>query len=356
MDTGELRWRGYAWAVGASAACTAAGVAMSARFDVVNIAMLYLLVVVLVALNYSKGAAIVASVLCMLAFNYFFTSPRFTFRVDDPQYLLTFAIILAVGLIVSGLTQSARRQARRQAELAAEADTERMRSALLASISHDLRTPLAVLSGASSALAERGEQMSTEERKSLSESLYRQATNLSEHVAKVLQMTRLEAGSVHIERDWAAIAEIVDSALRRLSERLVSHHVLVEMPDDLPLVRVDASLIEQAIVNLVENAIRHTPEGTVVRIRASSTPAKIVLSVMDSGPGIPEADLSRVFLKFQHGGSQTGVGLGLAICSAIVRLHGGRISAERNADGGMAFRISIDIEPPPAPPTEGNSE
>jgi two-component system, OmpR family, sensor histidine kinase KdpD len=222
MDIGEFRWRGYAWAVGASAACTAAGVAMSAHFDVVNIAMMYLLAVVLVALRSSKGAAIVASVLCMLAFNYFFTSPRFTFRVDDSQYLLAFAIILAVGVVVSGLMESARMQARRQSELVAEAETERMRSALLASISHDLRTPLAVLTGASSTLAERGEQMSAEVRKSLSESLYRQATHLSEHVAKVLQMTRLEAGNVHIARDWAAIAEIMDSALRRISEELVN--------------------------------------------------------------------------------------------------------------------------------------
>jgi two-component system, OmpR family, sensor histidine kinase KdpD len=357
MDTGAFRWRGYAWAIGACAACTAVGLAMSVRFDVLNIAMIYLLAVVLVALRYSTGAAILASVLCMLAFNYFFTSPRFTFRIDDSQYLLAFAVILAVGLIVSGLTSAAREQARRQSELAAEAETERMRSALLASISHDLRTPLAVLTGASSTLAERGEQMSAEERKSLSESLYRQATNLSEHVAKVLQMTRLESGGVHIERDWAAIAEIVESALRRIAAQLANHHVLVDIPEDLPLVRVDASLFEQAIVNLLENAARHTPAGTVVRVQASSTPTHIELSVGDFGPGMPEADLEHVFEKFhRRAGSHTGVGLGLAICSAIVRLHGGRVSAERNADRGMTFRMSIGTEAPPTPPTEGEAE
>ena len=313
--------------------------------------------VVLVALRYSRGAAILASLLCMLAFNYFFTSPRFTFRIDDSQYLLAFAIILAVGLIVSRLTNAARAQARRQSELAAEAEAERMRSVLLASVSHDLRTPLAVLTGASSTLAERGEQMSAEERKSLSESLYRQATNLSEHVAKVLQMTRLESGSVHIERDWAAITEIVDSALRRTAAQLAKHHVLVDIPEDVPLIRVDASLFEQAIVNLLENAARHTPPGTVVQVRASPTASQIELSVGDSGPGIPEADLEHVFQKFHHrAGSHTGVGLGLAICSAIVRLHGGRVSAQRNADRGTTFRISIGIEAPPTPPTEVEAE
>jgi two-component system sensor histidine kinase KdpD len=196
--------------------------------------------------------------------------------------------------------------------------------------------------------------MSAEERTSLSESLYRQATNLSEHVAKVLQMTRLESGSVHIDRDWAAIAEIVDSALRRTAVQLANHHVLVEMPDDLPLVRVDASLFEQALVNLLENAARHTPPGTVVRVRASATHSQIEISVEDSGPEIPEADLEHLFQKFHHrAGSHTGVGLGLAICSAIIRLHGGRVSAQRNVDRGMTFRISIGIEAAPTPPTEG---
>jgi two-component system sensor histidine kinase KdpD len=356
MDTGGFCWRGYALAVGACAACTAAGLAMSGRFDVLNIAMIYLLAVVLVALRYSKGAAILASVLCTLAFNYFFTSPRFTFRIDDAQYLLAFAIILAVGLIVSGLTDAARAQARRQSELTAEAESERVRSALLASISHDLRTPLAVLTGASSTLAERGEQMSVEERKSLSESLYRQATNLSEHVAKVLQMTRLESRSVRLARDWAAIAEIIDSALRRVAAQLANHHLLVDIPEDLPLVRVDASLFEQAVVNLLENAARHTPPGTVVRVQVSSMADQIELSVSDSGPGMSGPDLERVFQKFHHGaGSHTGVGLGLAICNAIVRLHGGRVTAERNPDRGMSFRISIGLEAPPATPTEGEA-
>src|SRR6188472_2879171 len=141
---------GYAWALAATAACTAAGLAMRGRFDLVNIAMVYLLAVVIIALRYSRGPAIAAAVLCVAAFDFLFVPPAGAFTVHDAQYLLTFAIMLAVGLVIAGLKDSLRKQAEARARLALDAETERMRSALLASISHDLRTPLAIMTGASS--------------------------------------------------------------------------------------------------------------------------------------------------------------------------------------------------------------
>jgi two-component system sensor histidine kinase KdpD len=323
-------------------------------FDTVNIAMLYLLAVVVVALRYTRGPAIAASVLCLLAFNFFFVPPRYTFAVDDPQYLLAFAIILAVGMIVSRLTESARQQAQRENHLEADAQNERVRSALLASISHDLRTPLTVLSGASSILVEQAERMSVEERRHLSESIYGQVTSLTEHVAKVLQMTRLESRDIRIDRDWIAIPEIADSALRRLVDRLKGHHVLVDFPDELPLVFADAALIEQVLVNFLENAAQHTPAGTIVRIRASFAQPEVTVSVEDSGPGIPKGELDEVFKKFHqgHADARTGLGLGLAICRAILKLHGGRVWAEAVPGGGTGFRFSLRVEPAPALPVE----
>src|SRR5947209_13498426 len=145
---------------------------MRPRFDLVNIAMVYLLAVVLVAQRYSRGPAIVTTVLSVAAFDLLFVPPQGTFSVNDIQYLLTFAIMLAVGLVISRLAENVRLQAEAQAKLAAAAETERLRSTLLASISHDLRTPLAVMSGASSSLAERGEKLSPEERRALAKSLY----------------------------------------------------------------------------------------------------------------------------------------------------------------------------------------
>jgi two-component system, OmpR family, sensor histidine kinase KdpD len=173
-----------------------------------------------------------------------------------------------------------------------------------------------------------------------------------------LQMTRLEAGAITIERDWVALSEIAGSVLTRLSERLEAHRVIVELPDDLPLVRVDATLIEQALGNLLENCAKHTPAGTIVRLFARREATAIVVTVEDYSGGLSDRDLERVFAKFQRGsveGGGTDIGLGLAICRAIVRLHGGRAWAERVPAGGTAFRFTLPFEEPPAVPAESAS-
>jgi two-component system sensor histidine kinase KdpD len=351
-------WAGYAWAVGATGACTLAGLAMRPRFDPVNIAMVYLLAVVVVALRHPRGAAIATAILCVAAFDFLFVPPEGAFTVDDAQYLLTFAIMLAVALVISNLTERTRRQAREQAALEVQAETERIRSALLASISHDLRTPLAVMSGASSTLAEQGEQLDPDERRALARSVFEKSREMSGHVAKVLQMTRLETGAMQIERDWVSLEEVAASVLDRLRLPLAAHRVMMEIPADLPLVQVDAALIEQALGNLLENAARHTPAGTVVRLRAQRAGSEIVVSVEDYGGGLPEGDVERVFAKFHRGsveGGGSGMGLGLAIARSIVRLHGGRAWAERVPAGGTVFRFALPIDEAPPVPAEAAS-
>ena len=343
-------WAGYAWAVAAAAACTLVGLAMRSRFDTVNIAMVYLVPVVVISLRYSRGAGIFTALLSVAAFDVVFVPPHGAFTVEDAQYILTFAIMVTVAVVISGLTHRNREQAEARARLAIEAQTERVRSALLASISHDLRTPLAVIAGASSTLAERGEGMPPDERQALARSLFSQCREMSERVAKVLQMTRLETGALELERDWAALPEIASSVLRSLEERLAAHHVMLELPADLPLVRVDAALIEQVLANLIENAAKHTPPGTVIRVRAAVSGNELVVSVEDTGGGLPADELERAFAKFQHGGP-SGMGLGLAISRAIVALHSGRIWAER-LDRGCAFRFSLPLEAVPSVPAE----
>jgi len=346
-----MKWPGYAWAAGATALATLAGLAISPRFELANIAMLYLVAVVLIALRFGRGPVVAASILGVVGFNFFFVPPRWTFTVDDPQYLLTFVMMLAVGLIVSGLVESVRAHARAQAGLTLAAETERIRNALLSSISHDLRTPLAVITGASSSLAERGERLPAEERRALAQSIFATSQEMSDLVTKVLQMTRLENGAIALERDWQALDEIVAAVLRRLKERLAHHMVMVDLPADLPLARVDGALIEQALANLLENAERHTPAGTLIRVRAQAKGGELVVSVEDFGPGLPEGDLEQLFAKFQRRGGG-GMGLGLAICRAIVALHGGRIWAERVPGAGTAFRFTLPLELPPEVPAE----
>ena len=349
------KWAGYAWAVAATATSTVAGFAMTGRFDLVNIAMVYLLAVVIIALRFSYGPAILASMTSVAALDYLFVPPLGHFSVDDAQYLLTFLIMLVVALVISHLVESIRHQAKAQSALEVEAETERIRSTLLASISHDLRTPLAVISGASSSLAESGERLSAEDRHALAKSLFTQSRELSDHVAKVLQMTRFEMGTIELEREWTSVGEVAGSALDRLTERMAAHRLIVDLPSDLPLVRVDATLVEQALVNLLENAATHTPPGTVVKLSAKQSNGELLVSVVDYGDGLPDGDVEQLFAKFHvrsAEGTGSGMGLGLAICRAIVRLHGGKVWAERVSGGGAAFHLTLPIESAPAVPEE----
>jgi two-component system sensor histidine kinase KdpD len=320
---------------------------MSPLFELVNIAMVYLLAVVIVALRFGRGPAVATSMLCVSAFDFFFVPPPLTFAVADMQYLVTFAIMLLVGLVISELTTRVRR-----------AENEGLRNALLASVSHDLRTPLAIIVGASSSLAEKGDALPSEERRGLALSILSHARDMSELTANLLQMTRLESASIVIERDWAALSEIAGAVLRRLSHRLASHPVEVRLPADLPLVRVDAALIEQVIGNLLENAVKYPPAGTRVLLRARERSGLLEVSVEDEGPGLPPGDPEELFAKFHRGKSETtvaGAGLGLAICRAIVRLHNGKIWAERLPVGGTAFRFTLPIEQAPDVPPEASA-
>jgi len=346
---------GYAWAAGAVAVCTLVGRAMEPRFDPVNIAMVYLLAVVIVALRFSRGPAVTASLLSVLVFDLEFVPPRGALTVDDAQYLLTFAIMVAVALVVSHLVADARSEAERRAALALETEKERIRSTLLASISHDLRTPLAVMAGASSSLAEESGRLDPGERIELAQNVFDQARRLSDHVAKILQMTRIDTGAIRVERDWVALDELVGTVLARLRPALGARRVIVDLPADLPLVRADAALIEQALANLLENAAQHTPPDTIVRVRGQREAGEVVLTVEDYGGGPEGDDLERVFARFHESlpeGTGAGVGLGLAICRALVKLHGGRTWAERIPGGAIAFRFSLPVEEAPPVPGE----
>jgi two-component system sensor histidine kinase KdpD len=350
MNQGVLR--GYAAAIGAVALATAAGFAMTPRFELVNVAMVYLLAIVCVALRCSRGAAIASAILCIASFDFLFVPPRFTLQVDDAQYMVSFAIMIAVALVISHLVEAGNTRARREAALELEAESERIRGTLLASISHDLRTPLAVIEGASSALVENGERMASADRHALALSVLARTQEMSARVSKLLQMTRLDSGAVALETDWVSMAETAGSALRTLEPTLRAHRLVVQIPNDLPLLRADAALIAQCLENLLENAARHTPRGTVVRVSARVIGQDVVTSVEDYGGNTP-ADLERIFDKFVQGreGSE-GIGLGLAICRAIVKLHGGRIWAEARDGGGTAFRFALPAATMPALPEE----
>jgi two-component system sensor histidine kinase KdpD len=228
------------------------------------------------------------------------------------------------------------------------AETEAIRNALLASISHDLRTPLATITGGAATLAGNLDALSEADRRALATSVSEEATRMSERLTTLLDLVRLETGAIQPRFDEYALEELVGSALHRLDARLQRHRVRTELPETLPLLRVDGRLIEQVLENLLDNAIKYTPEGSEIRIRAQPQTRQVEVSIEDDGPGLPATDPEILFEKFQRGAPESsvgGIGLGLAICRTILGLHGGRIWAENRVPHGAAFRFTIPLEP-----------
>jgi two-component system sensor histidine kinase KdpD len=243
-----------------------------------------------------------------------------------------------------------RAQLAEKAELArVAAETESLRNTLLASISHDLRTPLAVITGASTALIDRSLQLDAAARDRLAQAIDVKAREMSELISNVLDLMRFEAGEVRLRCDWQAMDDLIGAALTRLDGQCGDHVLAIDVPPDLPAVYVDAPLVVQVLVNLLGNALKHTPPGTSIRIAATTLGAFLQLSIEDDGPGLPIGDPERLFAKFQRGREESnvgGAGLGLAICRAIVSAHGGQIDAQRSASGGARFSFSLPTAGP----------
>ncbi len=230
-----------------------------------------------------------------------------------------------------------------------EAETESLRNTLLASISHDLRTPLAVIAGAGSTLADPAGQIDPESRRRLAQSIETRARDMSDLISNVLDLTRLESQRLVLRRDWQTIDDLLGAAYERCGERLRDHKVEFALPADLPAVHVDATLIVQLFANLLENAAKYTPAGTPVTVSALAEDGMLTILVADDGPDCPPGDPERLFDKFQRGRSEsevTGAGLGLAICRAIARAHGGDIRASNRVEGGARFEVTLPIEEP----------
>jgi len=226
-----------------------------------------------------------------------------------------------------------------------EIETEQLRSSLLSSVSHDLRTPLAVITGSTSTLLQKNPAIDEATRQDLLKTVLEEAERLNRLIRNLLDMTRLESGAVKVKKEWMPLEEAVGGALLRLESRLGNREVKVDLPGDLPLVPCDAVLIEQALINLIENAAKYSAKE--IDISAKATTSILTVEVADRGPGIPPGEEERVFEKFHQAdrqGSREGVGLGLTICRAIIGAHGGTIWAANRDGGGAAFRFTLPLE------------
>jgi two-component system sensor histidine kinase KdpD len=275
-------------------------------------------------------------------------------RPEDPAYfampahaalLDTFASQIALALERAQLGEHAQR-----AQL--EVQNERLRNALLSSVSHDLRTPLAVIKGAVTALLEVNPNRSPERREEYLTTISDEASRMNRLVRNLLNMTSLEAGALRARnKEWQPLEEVIGVALNRLDEQLDDRQVHVEIPPDASLVPFDAILVEQVFVNLVENAIKYTPPSSAISISSRRLAHAVEITVADSGPGVPAGEEESIFEKF-HRAARTGpgMGIGLTICRGIVMAHGGTIRYAPAEGGGASFRFTLPLDEagPPA--------
>jgi two-component system, OmpR family, sensor histidine kinase KdpD len=226
------------------------------------------------------------------------------------------------------------------------AESERLRTALFSSLSHDLKTPLASITGAVTALRAGLEPYEPAARDELTATIQDEADRMTRFVTNLLDMTRVEAGGIHLDRDAADIGEVVGTALRRTARVLSGHNVAVDLPLDLPMLLLDVALFEQVLVNLLDNAAKYAPAGSLVTVAGGRAGSGVSLTVSDEGMGLPPGEEERVFDKFYRAAKgdqqRAGTGLGLAICRGFVEALGGTIGAANRTDrSGAVFTVTF---------------
>jgi len=341
---------GYGWSVFSVAVFAAFSGLVSKYLQLSDLVMINLLPVIAISTQFSLGPSLLAAGLSALCFDFFFIPPIFHIAPSDVKSLITLIVMVIVAVVISGLTERTRRQRRAAQAHDLQIETERLRSSLLSAVSHDLRTPLATIFGAGTELLEDGAELAPAERDGLVQAIVEEAAHLDQLVTNLLEVTRLDGGPIEIHRRPEPLDEVVEAALSRLRGRLGDRPVRSRVPEEIPMVPIDAVLMQQVLVNLLENALRYTSDGTPLEIEATCTGTHVMLEVRDRGPGIREEEAERLFERFYRGEGQAprdgGVGLGLTICRAIVHAHGGTIALLNRTDGGATARVTLPLATP----------
>ena len=341
-----LSRRDTALAVGIFAACTA--VCLLLRWldgDSTNASELFLLAVFLIS-RFTGGFfyGIAASLLSVLAVNFLFTFPYFEFNFTIAGYPLTIACMLVVAVVTSAMTS----QIKRQSRLQIEAEREKTRGNLLRAVSHDLRTPLTGILGASSAIADA--ELPPEEARRLARQIGSDAQWLIRMVENLLSVTRVDDGGrpVKLYKQPEAAEEVASAAVVQLKKRFPAQSVRVQVPRELLLVPMDAMLVEQVLLNLLENAVIHGSGATEIQLVVERRGSEAAFTVLDNGCGIDPQLLPRLFEKTicheERGDRRRSLGIGLTVCNTIIRAHSGRMAAANRPDGGAAVGFTLPLE------------
>lgn len=347
------------------------------RVNVTTVALSLLVVILVSATAFGSRPAFLASIAAVFCFNFFFLPPYYTLTIADPQNWVALGAFLVTAVVAGQLSSYARRrteesEARRREierlytelraafEQASQAEalrqSEKLKSALLDAITHDLRTPLTSIKASATTLMEDAVISDKEDRNELLEIINEEADRLNKFIGGMVDLARVEADKLSLRKSWSELNEIIDRAIERAAFRLSNHHVTVELDDELPIVRVDAQSIEEVVYTLLDNAAKYSPEGSDIRIAARRGDGETVeVSVEDKGRGIGPGEREKIFDKFYRApdndihSTGSGLGLGLAIARGIAESQGGRIWVDDGLDGFVTrFVLQVpigDVEP-----------
>ena len=338
-------------AAGILIAATLVGLLFSGlKIPEANIIAVYILGVLIISIITSSWMySFLASVISVLAFNFLFTVPRFSLRAYDPSYPVTFGIMFLVALITGSLASRMKEYARESAQAAMQIEKEQLRADLLRSISHDLRTPLTSISGNASNLLSNENEFSQETRMPIYGDIYDDSMWLIKLVENLLSVTRIEDGRMDLRMSAELMDEVIAEAMRHTDRNRDGRKIEVSSDEEFILGKMDARLIVQVVINLVDNAVKYTPEGAQIRIHTGKKDGMVVVSVSDTGPGIPDEQKSKVFDMFYTGTNRAAdgrrsLGLGLGLCRSIIRAHGGEIWVSDNKPQGAVFTFTLPAE------------
>lgn len=289
---------------------------------------------------------IIAALVSVLAVNFAFTFPFFAFNFTIPANIISAIILLVVTVITCSFTT----KVKMQEVIKAESDKERMRANLLRAVSHDLRTPLTTIYSSSSALLDNYDSFSDEQCKQMIAGIKEDSDWLSRMVENLLSITRLDGAKVDLIKTPTVLDELIDSVLVKFAKRYPNKKIKVELPDDFVVIPMDALLIEQVIINILDNAVQHAEGMTRISLKVFTISGKAIFEIKDNGCGIAEEKLKNIFTGCYSGGTvpsdgrKNNAGIGLSVCASIIKAHGGDIRAENLEEGGCVFRFTLDTE------------
>ncbi len=303
-------------------------------------------VISLVTEGYVYG--ICGALLSMLALNYAFTFPYFKFNFSIPENMVSAVIMLAITFVSSTLTT----RLKQTEKMKAETEKEKMRANLLRAVSHDLRSPLTTIYGSSSLIIDNYDELSKEQKLKLIHGIKEDSQWLTGMVENLLSVTRIDGGNVRIKKASTVLEELIDSVLIRFKKRYPNQKVIIDIPEDFVSIPMDAVLIEQVIVNMLENAVQHAKGLTEIVLRVFVVGENAVFEILDDGCGIPKEHLSKVFSGYYQKENteapadfkKNNMGIGLSVCASIINAHEGTIMVENRKSGGCCFRFSLKME------------